>query len=261
MKNPFPGMNPFLEAHWPDVHTALIASIREQLAGRLPDDLVPRVEERVVITDDGQSWVYRADVAVTEPWAGDLPSAWMPDSEIIGGAAIVEPVVIHLEPETERWVEIQDLQGRLVSVIEVLSPVNKTEEGQIHYQRKRRDYLAGRANVVEIDLLRGGRHTVALPKPLLPAHRGACSWVCVSRIVRPDQREVYPMALRQPLPAIRIPLRPSDRDVRLHLQPLVDRCFETGRYWKLDHRRDPEPPLSADDSRWLDEALRQAGLR
>ncbi len=69
------------------------------------------------------------------------------------------------------------------------------------------------------------------------------------------------MPLRQPLPAVRIPLRPSDRDVLLHLQPLVDRCFETGRYWKLDHRRDPAPPLSEDDSRWLDDALRQVSLR
>jgi len=24
MKNPFPGMNPYLEAHWRDVHTSLV---------------------------------------------------------------------------------------------------------------------------------------------------------------------------------------------------------------------------------------------
>src|SRR5687768_7510685 len=176
MKNPFPGMNPYLEEHWPDVHTALIAAIREELAERLPEDLVPRAEERIVISEDGQRRAYRADVAVTEASPGGLPPAWRPDSAAAGGAAVVEPVLIHLEPEMERWVEIHDLQGRLVTVIEVLSPANKQEEGQAHYFRKRRDFLVGGANVVEIDLLRGGRHTVAVPKQLLPQCGGTCYW-------------------------------------------------------------------------------------
>jgi hypothetical protein len=47
----------------------------------------------------------------------------------------------------------------------------------------------------------------------------------------------------------------------LELQPLIDRCYQTGRYWLLDYRRDPEPPVALEDVPWVDERLRAAGLR
>lgn len=34
--NPFPGMNLFLQAFWPDVHTKLIAYIADAIAEQLP---------------------------------------------------------------------------------------------------------------------------------------------------------------------------------------------------------------------------------
>lgn len=37
-KNPFPGMNPFLELRWPDVHLALIGYIRDALGAELSQD-------------------------------------------------------------------------------------------------------------------------------------------------------------------------------------------------------------------------------
>ena len=67
--------------------------------------------------------------------------------------------------------------------------------------------------------------------------------------------------MRKRLPAIRIPLRPSDADTALELQPVVDQCFERGRYWMLNHQRDPEPPLAQSDLLWADELLRKSGLR
>jgi hypothetical protein len=45
--NPFPGMNPFLERHWADVHTRLIAYICDEIAGQLPSELNARAEEHV----------------------------------------------------------------------------------------------------------------------------------------------------------------------------------------------------------------------
>ena len=57
------------------------------------------------------------------------------------------------------------------------------------------------------------------------------------------------------------PLRPGDADVALDLQPLMDQSFKRGRYWMLDYHRDPRPPLAQEDSGWLDELLRQSGLR
>ncbi len=37
--NFLPGMNPYLQARWPDAHTALIGYIRDALGERLPSDL------------------------------------------------------------------------------------------------------------------------------------------------------------------------------------------------------------------------------
>ncbi len=36
MKNPFPGMNPYFERYWGDVHSTLIAYLRDQINERLP---------------------------------------------------------------------------------------------------------------------------------------------------------------------------------------------------------------------------------
>lgn len=67
--------------------------------------------------------------------------------------------------------------------------------------------------------------------------------------------------LRERLPAIRIPLRPTDPDVPLDLQALIDRCYENGRYDDLDYTREPDPPLDPPDAEWAEALLRGKGLR
>lgn len=47
----------------------------------------------------------------------------------LGGIALAEPVVVHVPPETPRWVEIREAGGRLITVIEVLSRSNKIGDG------------------------------------------------------------------------------------------------------------------------------------
>src|SRR5450755_2291298 len=47
--SPFPGMDPYLESHWGDVHHRLVLYSCDQLQSKLPRDLRSRVEERVVI--------------------------------------------------------------------------------------------------------------------------------------------------------------------------------------------------------------------
>ena len=54
--NPFPGMNPYLERHWGDIHHSLIQYARDQLSEQLPDALRARVEERVFLEDDS-GWI------------------------------------------------------------------------------------------------------------------------------------------------------------------------------------------------------------
>ena len=259
-ENPFPGINPWMQLRWPDVHTALITYIRDELAGDLPDDLSVSAEEGVNLIDviDGERKRYAADVAVrtAEPRNYILP--WEPEA---GGVAVAEPLLVDEDPHPARWVEIADLKGRLITVIEVLSPANK-EAGREVYQTKVHRLRGMGVNVVEIDIMRGGHHTVAVPRTHLPAGAGERSIICVSRDESAEKRrhEVYLTPLREPLPGIRIPLRHGEREATLALQPLVDRCYTMGRYWQTDYTRPPEPPLQPDLAEWATERLRAAGF-
>ncbi len=69
-------------------------------------------------------------------------------------------------------------------------------------------------------------------------------------VTAPAIREVYRLPLREPLPNIRIPLRTTDPDAILRLQPLINRCYRMGGYWSADHRNVPEPALPEDDAKW-----------
>jgi hypothetical protein len=258
--NPFPGMNPFLERHWSDVHTKLITYIADALAEALPDDLNARSEERVTLHDaDGEERDMRPDVAVVESWKQGVPPQWQPETVQAGGTAIAEPQIIIVEEITERWVEIKDKNGRLITVIEILSPSNKGADRAL-YRARRDAYIQSRVNVVEIDLLRGGSHTVAVLFETVHKPEGAFYLVCVSRATSTGFREVYAMPLRQPLKSIRIPLRPEDSDILLDLQPIVDRCYRMGSYWNSNYAEIPGPPLNADDAAWVSAQIQAAGL-
>ena len=49
MKSPFPGMDPYLEGHWGDLHHRLIQYAGDALQPGLPNDLRAWVEERVFL--------------------------------------------------------------------------------------------------------------------------------------------------------------------------------------------------------------------
>ena len=259
--NPFPGMNPFLEAFWPDVHTALIGYIRDELAEQLPEGLKARSEEQVNLAseEDERSRQARADVAVIESWKGGGAPQWQPgESRHPGGAVATEPLYCITEEEVERWIEITDRHGRLVTVIEVLSPANK-DQGRDPYVVKRRSYVAGGVNVVEIDLLRGGQHVLNIPRSSLPDPK-VPYLICVTRAAIPSRKEFYPVALGSRLPNIRVPLRVTDPDAVLPLQPLIDRCYRKGSYWEESHDQLPGPPLDSAEAEWLKDRLKSSGL-
>ena len=64
---------------------------------------------------------------------------------------------------------------RLVSSLEVLSLSNKTpgEDGRELFLRKQKELLASKVNLMEIDLLRSGEHTAAVPLKQALAECGA----------------------------------------------------------------------------------------
>lgn len=257
--NPFPGMNPFLERNWAPVHTALIGFIWDEIARQLPPDLICRPEERILIDEVPASSRYRADVAVSqqESWKSGVAPAWTPEASD-GNLVVAEPERVWIEETVERWIEIRTIDGVLVTALEVLSPSNKTGAGLEAYLAKRKQYTGSLASLVEIDLLRDGRPVLAGAQSGGP---GTCYHICVRRPWQPHIAEVYRCPLRERLPAFRVPLRESDTDIVLDLQPLVDRVYGTGRYYLSPHDREPYPPFEGEEAAWVDERLRAAGLR
>jgi hypothetical protein len=250
--NPFPGMNPWLEEHWPGVHSRLIAYLADAIAVKLPDDLQSLPEEGVSISADcGDPRGFRADVAVKESWQEGESPAWNPteDAELEARAAI--PTIVQIAPMTERWIEIRDATGTLVTVIEILSPGNKTGSGWNDYVEKRQLLLESPINLVEIDLLLGGKPVIPEGFVKLPRLDGSHYSISTKRAGAATLREIHRPLLREPLPVIRIPLRKGERDVLIDLQPLVDRVHQAGRYDMLDYQRLPDLPLPPEDQQWL----------
>jgi hypothetical protein len=262
-ENPFPGMNPYLQDSWSGVHTLLIGYIHDALSPALPPDLAVRAEERITVgTDDTEkAGTRRVDVAILEGWREGFPPTWTPvGGTAPGGAVVDEPLVFLEDPEPQRWVEIRTAGGRLVTVIEVLSPTNKGA-GWAEYQARQHDFLAAGVALVEIDLIRGGRWAVAIGSDRLPPAEGTRHLVCVARPrTGVQRREVYLSPLRERLPTIRVPLRFDDPDAPLAIQPLVDRCYRMGRYWLTAYARPLDPPLPPEEARWAEERLRAAGF-
>src|SRR5437660_821113 len=66
MKSPFPGMDPYLEQHWGDVHLNLISFAEGLLNEHLPRDLRARAQERILVELPSEDRVYYPDVRVVE---------------------------------------------------------------------------------------------------------------------------------------------------------------------------------------------------
>jgi len=259
MANPFPGMNPYLEPFWTDVHTRMIVYASDQLKGQLPKGLAVHVEQSIMLDADDQDFKpVRPDLHVTETWS---PAG---QSVIASKAALLEePEIIHFDDEFPyRHLEIRDIAsgGRVVTVIEVISPTNKTS-GYSAYKQKQGHYLSSEVNLVEIDLMRTGRPVVWATHQGCDLHRLPPCLVSVHRASNPGRGEIYRLPLEQKLASVRIPLRPGDKDVTLNLQDLLDQCHENGSYDTISYAQDPPCALTDAEHRWLDTRLREQGLR
>jgi hypothetical protein len=155
------------------------------------------------------------------------------------------------EEHREAFIEIyeDDPEGRLVTCVEVLSPSNKRKrsKGRKLYLRKRQSLLLGTANLVEIDLLRGGQRM-----PMLGAWPDTPYTLLVCREHRAPYCTVWPAHYREPLPALPVPLSHPDPDLRIELQPLLTSIYARSRYQRdIDYGKPLDPPLAEADAAWL----------
>ncbi len=135
----------------------------------------------------------------------------------------------------------------------MISPTNKRPgPDREQYLAKRRQYLAGDVNLVEIDLLRGGPR---FPADSLPV----CDYLVLASPGHHRPRAgVWPISLRDALPNVAIPLAAGDQSAIVELQSIFTTAFDQGGYAPAIHQRDPETPLRTEDAAWAAELLRVA---
>jgi uncharacterized protein DUF4058 len=218
MPSPFPGMDPYLEGprFFADFHDSLIFCMKAHLQPMLPPNYFAQSRDRV--------WV----------------EASAP------------------EQEREIFLDIFTLGGpdrELVTSIEILSPTNKTpgKDGRDIYRAKQREMLAAEAHLIEIDLLRSGQHTTAIPRELIEQRFGVFDYqVCLHRWDDSRRFRVYPIRLRDKLPIITVPLKTADGYVELDLQAAFTRCYDESGYARaIAYGRDPvTPPLTDEQAAW-----------
>lgn len=257
MKSPFPGMDPYLEPRWSDVHLSLAVYTRNTLNRLLPPGLLARSEERAIVSfDDEVLRTISPDVSVFE--RGLAEPTW--DT---GGVAtaVAEAVCVHL-PKREikqRYLEIRDARsgGRVITVIEFVSPTNKCPgDGLTKYRQKQDECRDADVNLVEIDLTRFGDRSLIMPVDCLKQKDRTTYQAWVSRAGELEKGWAYRLPLTQRLPALPIPLRPTDRDVLLDLQPLIDQIYEDGRYAEdIDYSEPLRPSLSPEEAEWAAKLL------
>lgn len=263
MKSPFPGMDPYLETHWQDVHQRLIVYACDVLQPSLPDDLRARVEERVFVeTEQERIRHIVPDVHVSRVYP---PSTARPAVLKEGGAAVAEPLVFELHglAITEGYIEIRERGGgKVITVIEFLSQANKSGgTGQQKFSEKQAEVLQSDASLVEIDLVRTGRRVLALPMHDIPSQHRGDYLACISPGWKRSRRELYPMPMRQRLAVLPVPLRRHEAPATLDLQALVDQAYTAGRYDDLDYTAELDPPLAPEDAAWAAELLKRAAKR
>jgi hypothetical protein len=245
MQSPFPGMNPYLEQDdvWEDFHHNFLTWAQTALSAQLTENYFARVESRVYIRelpDEERRFFGRADVANS---AASEPARQTAIAELAAPVELVLPIV---DIGRDSWLEIRDRRDRrVVTIIELLSPTNKRRgPDRDAYLSKRNSILASPTHLVEIDLRRGGE------RPTLPPLPDCDYYVFISRYETRPRIGFWPLALRDPLPRIPVPLSQPDPPVELDLQRLLRKAFESADYGKTIYSESPDPPLAEKDSAW-----------
>ncbi len=227
MSSPFPGMDPYLEdeKRWPTFQPLLVHALYQMLLPGLMDRYRARVGERDYTSEE----------------------------------ALFTSIV--RQEHKESYIEVrQRSDGRLITLLEVISPANKiTGEGRRLYRARRDEVKKMNANVVEIDLVLQGQTLIDCNKDAAPTWDYA---VVVTRWTHPDRYEIYSATLPKRLPRFRVPLASDDRDTVLDLQAAVAKAFDQGGFIKnIDFARDPATHLTDENRKWLNDRLKEEKLR
>ena len=117
--------------------------------------------------------------------------------------------------------------------------------------------LGSSTHLIEIDLLRAGE-----PMDILDNHIQSDYSILVSRFEQRPRADLYAFNLKQTIPTFPLPLRREDKEPILDLQELINGIYERASYdLVIDYNQEPIPALSDENKVWVDEILKEKGLR
>lgn len=251
MPSPFPGMDPYLESNelFASFHHVLAADLMTILNTTLSDRYFANVEVRSIVDD--------LSIETTADIYPDV-SVFENEKQEQGGVAtavLAAPVqrMVPLFQAKLRTVEIRLVGSKkLVTAIEILSPVNKRGKGLERYQSKREGILLSNVHLIELDLLRGGQR----PGDEIDFPPLDTDYVClVNRAHIERVSHIWPVSLNESLPRIPIPLLAGDAELVIDLQVAFQQLYDRSRYrQQIDYAQPvPAPQLRPAIASWLAE--------
>jgi hypothetical protein len=249
-------MDPYIEAprEWSDFHNSLAEVLRTEL------NMLLAINYYAVTTTYATYDIIQIARQDRRSISPDV-SIWQtkPSPTPAGSVALIDPPTVQSSVPLEVEVRIANVEvhetgtDRLVTAIEILSPVNKRPGPQREkYLRKRRELFNSDIHVIEIDLLRGGQRS-----PLAVTPPAAAYYISLGRAGNRPTVDVWAIQLQDRLPRIPIPLLYPDPDMAIDMGAMVRAVYERGAYSRrLDYSQPPPPPeLSTEEQQWLDDLL------
>ncbi|MBE9056202.1 DUF4058 family protein [Sphaerospermopsis sp. LEGE 08334] len=264
MTSPFPGMNPYLENPdlWSEVHHRLITAIADNIETHLSQKYRVAIEKRTYRTDSEDSLLIGIpDVSILSVKQQDQKPDNTTNTTLattIENKSVTVTLPSPLEIK-EGYLEIREVStGKVVTVIELLSPTNKkSKEGRKSYLDKRDKIFESDTNLVEIDLIRTGEKM-----PMITHIPDTDYRILVVRSHRLPSAQLFPFSVRETIPNFTIPLQKSEPEIEVNLQTLLLAIYEKARFdLTLDYNIPPVPDLSEEDREWMDLLLTEQGRR
>jgi hypothetical protein len=262
-------MDPYLESPsvFGSLHDSLIVHLMEDLQRRLPEPYFAQTREHVWLEVEERH--VEPDVSLMRPATAPQHRQGHGAAMAVASLPRIAPVVVAVPTIEYRELSLevygrQDSGFRLVTAIEVLSLTNKRQgsERREDYLEKQKELLNQNVHLVEIDLLRGGAHTTAVPRARALKAAGAFDYhACVHRFDRRGEFLVYAFRLQDPLPEVDLPLLPGDGAVRVDLQALFNGAYDGGPYRRRIRYGQDEvvPPLAPREAEWAEEVVAKLG--
>ncbi|MTJ49815.1 DUF4058 family protein [Dolichospermum sp. UHCC 0259] len=265
MSSPFPGMNPYLENPdlWSEVHHRLITAIADNIESHLSETYRVAIEKRTYRLDTEDSLLIGIpDVAILsvkqeqKSNVSKTAIATLPTETENKAITVTLPLPLEIK---EGYLEIREIStGKVITVIEILSPTNKkTKEGRRSYLDKREKILQSDTNLVEIDLIRTGEKMPIVTRVYDTDYR-----ILTVRSCRFPSAQLFAFSVKETIPIFPIPLQKGEEEIELNLQHLLLGIYERARFdLTLDYNIPPVPDLLAEDREWMDILLKEQGRR